>query len=318
MDWFTFFLIFIPLMIIGSNWISRLFEVLRSLSPNENRRKGEKMGKGQGLMLLGILGIAFLLFLMLIFFVAIVPAGSVGVLDTFGQVDSYVYQSGFHFKSPFTAVIPMTIKTQSYTMSIAKEESTAKTSDDTIKTLTKEGLSVDLDLSVLYRIQPEKAPEIYKNVGENYAEIIVRPQVRSVLRGVVASYSAQDIYSPERSQIEEKVLEELQNVTKDRGIVIESILLRNVQLPPQIEQAIQSKLTAEQQIAQKEFEVATAIKEAERKRQEAHGIADANAIISGSLTQDYLRWYWIQEIGKSNQTYYIPVGQDGLPLFKNI
>jgi regulator of protease activity HflC (stomatin/prohibitin superfamily) len=113
-------------------------------------------------------------------------------------------------------------------------------------------------------------------------------------------------------------LEGIKNATEPRGIVVEAVLLRNVELPKQLQDAIEAKLTAQQAIAQKEFDVQTAIKEAERKRQEAHGIADANAIISGSLSQNYLTWYWIQQLGLHNQTYYVPVGANGLPIFKSV
>lgn len=272
-----------------------------------------------GFIIGGIILIAIIIVPAWFLFTANVDAGNVGILTTFGYVEPYTLQSGFHLKSPLTGLHQMSMRTQAYTMSIASEESTSKSGDDTISTLTKEGLSIDMDITILYHLEQSKAMDVYKNVGENYAEVIVRPQARSVLRNVVASYSADEIYSPERASIEQLILAGLQNMTKDRGIVVESVLLRNVKLPQQLNDAIQAKLTAQQQIQQKQFQVEVEKQEAERKRQEAQGISDSNKIISGSLTQNYLEWYWIESLRHQNASViYVPTGETGMPLFKAV
>jgi regulator of protease activity HflC (stomatin/prohibitin superfamily) len=272
-----------------------------------------------GMIIVGIILIAIIIVPAWLLFTANVDAGNVGILTTFGYVEPYTLQSGFHFKSPVSGLHQMSMRTQAYTMSIASEESTSKSGDDTISTLTKEGLSIDMDITILYHLEQDKAMDVYKNVGENYAEVIVRPQARSVLRNVVASYSADEIYSPERASIEQLILVGLQNMTKGRGIVVESVLLRNVKLPQQLNDAIQAKLTAQQQIQQKQFQVEVEKQEAERKRQEAQGISDSNKIISGSLTQNYLEWYWIESLRHQNASViYVPTGETGMPLFKAV
>jgi len=273
-----------------------------------------------GALIIGFLAlVAFIGIPCWFLFTANVDAGNVGIITTFGYVEPYTLQSGFHFKSPFSGLHQMSMRTQAYTMSIAQEESTAKSGDDTIATLTKEGLSIDMDITILYHLDKDKATDVFRNVGEDYAEIIVRPQARSVLRNVVATYSADEVYSPERASIEQQILLELQNMTKDRGIIIESVLLRNVKLPQQLNDAIQAKLTAQQKIQQKQFDVETQKLEAERMRQEAQGIADANRIISGSLTEPYLTWYWIESLKHQNASIiYVPTGANGMPLFKAV
>jgi len=105
---------------------------------------------------------------------------------------------------------------------------------------------------------------------------------------------------------------------KQKGIILERVLLRHVQLPIQLTDAIEQKLTAEQNIQKKAFEVQEATQEAARKREEAQGIADANTIISTSLTENYLRWYWIENLDTHNSVLYVPVGSGGMPIFKEV
>jgi len=248
--------------------------------------------------------------------IAIVPAGHVGVHDLFGQVSSSEYSPGLHLKNPFANVVMLSTKTQEYTMSYIQGEG-AKSSSDVIGALTKEGLTVNLDITVLYRLIPNEADTIYRTVGANYLDIIVRPQVRTAIRDVVATYDAKDIYSAKRQQVPLDIYDEMEQALIKRGIILESVLLRHVQIPDELTSAIEAKLTAEQMIQKKAFEVEEAKQEASRKREEARGIADANEIISNSLTPSYLKWYWIGELDKAN-VYYVPVGNDGLPLFKEI
>lgn len=248
--------------------------------------------------------------------IVIVEAGHVGVHDLFGDVSDNEIQPGLHFKHPLANVIQLSTRTQEYTMSFAPGEG-AQYSADVISSLTKEGLTVDLDITVLYRLTPAKASDIYKTVGISYLDVIVRPQIRTAIRDVVAKYEAKQIYSEERQAVALEIYDEMETILADRGIILESVLLRHVQLPEELTTAIEAKLTAEQMIEKKAFEVDEAIQEADRKREEAKGISDANKIIADSLSDAYLRWYWIGQLEKSN-VYYVPVGEDGLPIIKTI
>jgi regulator of protease activity HflC (stomatin/prohibitin superfamily) len=248
--------------------------------------------------------------------IVIVPAGSVGVHDLFGSVDPNEMYPGLHLKNPLANVEIMSIKTQAYTMSVIQEQSTARMGD-TVSTLTKEGLSVDLDLTVLYRLDSSKADEIYKNVGVNYADVIVRPQIRSVIREVVARYEAKDIYSADRSRISVEIYDELNKNLKERGIIIEDVLLRNVMLPKSVQSSIESKINAEQNVERMNFVLASEQLEAKRKVVEAQGIADSNKIIRDSIDEKYLYWYWINGLNNKS-VIYVPTGSNGMPIFKQV
>jgi len=264
--------------------------------------------------LIAIIGIIIIVFSTMI---VIVEAGHVGVYDMLGNVSDDELQPGFHFKNPVATVYQMSTRTQEYTMSYMQGEG-AKYSADVISALTKEGLTVDLDMTVLYRLESPKASDVYKTVGLNYVDVIVRPQIRTAIRDVVALYDAKQIYSEERQTIGLEIFDEMEPSLKERGIILEKVLIRHVQIPDELTKAIEQKLTAEQNIAKKAFEVQEAQQEANRKREEAQGIADANTIISNSLTNNYLRWYWIDSLQNQQSIYYVPVGTDGLPIMKII
>jgi len=249
--------------------------------------------------------------------VAIVPAGHVGVHDLFGEASAQELYPGLHFKHPMACVAMMSTKTQEYTMTYTQGEG-AKKQSDTITALTKEGLKVDLDITILYRLEGQYADEVYKNIGTNYVDIIVRPQIRTAIREVVARYEAKQIYSEDRENMTMDIFDFLEADLLPRHIVLEDVLIRNVQLPDQLTIAIEEKLTAEQQIEKRRFEVEVETQEANRKRVEAQGIADSNEIIANSLTQNYLTWYWIQNLDSHNSVIYVPIGESGLPLFKSV
>lgn len=235
---------------------------------------------------------------------AIVPAGFVGVKDTFGSVDTYPLQPGMSMKSPFTGVI--TYSTQ--TMEI-KEES---------QTPTSEGLIVDLEVSMLYHIVPSEAPNIYKNIGTSYDQVVIVPNLRSAIREITAENTAKDLYSSGRQVIETNIKAKLDPLMANYGIVIDSILLRNLILPETVKNAIESKLAADQEQQMYDFLIAKESKEAERKIIEARGIATSQAIIDNSLTEQYLEWYFISHIKDYEATIFVPTGQNGLPLFGNV
>src|SRR6476646_5428691 len=119
--------------------------------------------------------------------VRVIPAGHVGVKDFFGNVSMSVLQPGVHVVFPFTKVVNMSVKTQEV--------------KETAEVPSKEGLTMDLEGSLLFRLDPAKAPDIYKTIGPDYAEIAVHPQIRSAIREVTATYEAKALYSAERDKI---------------------------------------------------------------------------------------------------------------------
>lgn len=247
----------------------------------------------------------FALIFLFSFCIVTIPAGHVGVqYSWFGGVLDDEFGEGWHFKAPWISITTYSVRT------------TEKT--DVIHALSNEGLSINMDATILYRIIPNKANEIHKGIGPNYEYVVVMPQFRSVVREVVAEYQAIDIYTEKRAILENKVFEDASTRLKEKNIFVESVLFRNVELPQQLKNSIEEKKKAEQDSLRMEYILEKEKKEADRKRIEAQGIADANKIIANSLTKNYLTWYWITNLDKHNSVIYVPVGENGMPMFKNV
>lgn len=250
--------------------------------------------------------------------VKVIEAGRTGVYSLFGVVSDREVRSGIHLINPLARVHEMSIRTESYTMSKVSQEGN-RVGDDAILTLTKEGLSVELDITVLYHLNEESASDIYREVGPDYAEKIIRPEIRSVIREAIAQYEAKDIYSEKRQEAATVIRERLAEKLGERGIVVEDVLLRNVNLPTDLARSIQEKLQAEQESQKYDFVLEKERKEADRKRIEAEGQRDAQATISESLTPNYLEYLYIRELKDREGTIYVPTSPDsGLPLFRNV
>ena len=147
--------------------------------------------------------------------ITIVEAGHVGVYDLFGEVSEDEYQPGLHLKHPLANIIQMSTRTEEYTMSYTKGEG-AKSESDIISALTKEGLTVDLDITVWYKLDPEAASDVYKTLGVGYVGVIVRPQIRTAIRDVVVRYEAKDIYGDKRQIAALEIFDEMKNLERKR------------------------------------------------------------------------------------------------------
>jgi prohibitin 1 len=237
--------------------------------------------------------------------ITVVPAGHVGVKDLFGTVSSNALPPGVHVVLPFTRVIKMSIQTQEV--------------KETAEVPSKEGLVMDLEGSLLFRLDPAKAADIYKTVGKNYQEIIVHPQIRSAIREITASYDAKALYSSEREQIARETFELFKKMAGGRGIIPEAVLLRKIGLPPIVANAIQEKLKAEQQSQQMKFVLQKEQQEAERKRIEAQGIADFQKIVAQGISPQLLEWKGIEateKLAMSPNSKVVVIGnpKSGLPI----
>jgi regulator of protease activity HflC (stomatin/prohibitin superfamily) len=253
-----------------------------------------------------------------IFFVAIIDAGTVGVVSTFGRVSDAPLMPGFNLKGPFSDVITMTTRKEEYTMSRALEEGVRR-GDDSIDALTADGLTISLDVTVLYSLKPDQAPRVYRELGEDYTEKLIRPQIRSQIREVAANFTVVEIYSNKRAEVQSELYSELLAALEKHGITLEEVLLRDVKLPESLEASIEQKLGAQQQAEQLNFEIDKAKKEAERKVIEAQGQRDAQRIIGESLTPSYLQYLYIQGLENREGTIYVPTNpENGLPLFRGL
>jgi len=257
--------------------------------------------------IVGVVVILIAVVKILFSFIRIVPAGTVGVVDLFGQVIPQARHSGLNIVNPFANIIVMNIKTE--------EE------QESMNVPSQEGLSIDLDTSILFKVSPEKAAEIYRTVGMNYREIIVQPQFRSACRGISANYEAKALYTSGREEIAQKIFSELEGMLASRGIILEKVLLRSIQLPATVSKAIEMKLKAEQESEQMKFVLTKEKQEAERKVIEAEGIAKAQEIINKTLSQAYLQHEAIQAQMRmadspNHTTVYIPSGDNGIPMVR--
>jgi regulator of protease activity HflC (stomatin/prohibitin superfamily) len=235
----------------------------------------------------------------------VVPAGHVGVVDFFGRVSPETLKSGINLVNPLARIVRMSIKTQEV--------------KEVMDVPSKEGLTVKLEVSALYHLDPEKAGDIYKTVGPNYEAVILQPQVRSVTRGVTAGYEARALYTSEREQLALAITEEVRKLVGPRGIVVEATPLRQLTLPARLAAAIEEKLGAEQESQRMQFVLTKEKQEAERKRIEAQGVADFQHIVSQGISDQLLKWKGIEatlKIAESQNAKVVIVGagKEGLPV----
>ncbi|MBK8944133.1 MAG: prohibitin family protein [Ignavibacteriae bacterium] len=236
----------------------------------------------------------------------VIPAGTVGVVDFLGTVSDKTLKPGVNLVNPVARIIKYSFKTQEI--------------KETMTVPSKEGLSVNLELSLQFRLDPSKTNEIYKSIeGGDYLNVILVPQFRSVTRGVTAKYEAKALYTASRKQLEDEIVNELQHLVGDRGIIIEKAPLRQVALPERLTQSIEEKLQAEQESQRMSFILQKEEQEADRKRIEAKGIADFQTIVSNGINENLLKWKGIEATEKlanssNSKIVIIGSGKDGLPI----
>lgn len=235
-----------------------------------------------------------------------VPAGHVGVVDFFGIVSEKPLPSGINIVNPFAHVIKYSIQTKEH--------------KESMQVLSREGLTIGLEVSALYRLNPDSAARVYKTVaGGDYETIILIPQFRSISRAVTASFQASALYSDQRERLGSSIQEELARTVAPRGVTIENTPIRNVALPIQLTEAIEQKQKADQESQRMEFILTKEKQEADRKRIEGKGIADFQTIVAAGISEQLLRWKGIEatlKIAESNNTKVIIIGsgKDGLPI----
>jgi prohibitin 1 len=255
--------------------------------------------------LIGLVGILIVVGLLGIRAVRVIPAGHVGVVDLFGRVAPETLKAGIQIVNPLARVVPLSIKTEEL--------------KEVMDVPSKEGLSMQIEVSVLFHLDPDKASDVYRTIGEEYVRVILEPQFRSVTRGVTAGYEAKALYTSEREHLAQVITDDLRTLLAPRGVQIESTPLRKLSLPARITTAIEEKLSADQESQRMEFVLLKEKQEAERKRIEAGGIADFQRIVAQGISQELLRWKGIEATMKvaespNAKVILIGAGKDGLPL----
>lgn len=244
-----------------------------------------------------------------------VPPGYVGVVYDRGRgVLSTTYYEGLYFAIPFWQSIQLIdTRIQEYTMSIAPDEGAIRR-DDSLDAPTSDGQQVKVDATVLFRVDADKAPMLWKTVGLDYVDKLIRPISRSQIRMVISRYSATQIYSEKRQEAENVMTKEIAELLRSKFIIIDKVLLRTVVFSPEYSKAIEDKVVAEQRVKQAEFEVKEASQRAQAKIAEAKGLAEAQALQKQTLTAEFLQ---LEAIKKWNGVLPDVVGNSGVP-FINI
>lgn len=259
----------------------------------------------------GIPAITLIIFAVIILAKSAITIGSgeAGVLyKTFdgGVVtDQPPLGEGFHIVAPWNKVIIYEIRQQELF--------------EKMKVLSSNGLEIQIDASAWYKPITEDLGKLHQEKGENYLERIIQPAIRSAARSVVGRYTPEQLYSSKRDAIQEEIYEETKKILDKQYVQLNEVLVRDVTLPGTIKDAIERKLKQEQESLEYEFRLVTAQKEAERQIIEAQGKADANRILSASLTDKILSDKGIEatiKLSESNNSKVVVIGsgKDGLPL----
>ena len=222
-----------------------------------------------------------------------------------GLQKDLVFNDGYHVVLPWNDMIVYDVREQK--------------SEENMDVLDKNGLSVSVDISVRYRPLSSKIGYLHQEIGRDYQAVLVVPEVRSSVRQVAGRYTAEEIYSTRRQEVEEAIITETEKVLMKNNIQMTALLIRSIKLPTEIKNAIEQKLKAEQESLQMKFVLEKETQHAEQKRIAARGEADANRIVNSSLTEQLLKMRGIEatlELANSENAKVVVVGggKDGLPL----
>lgn len=233
----------------------------------------------------------------------VVRQGEVGVKRKLGKYSDKPYREGLKMFNPLTTrVVKVSIQTNNIEVKLAIP--------------SKEGLNIRSEVSILYNVIPAQTPKLLREIGPGFERIVIVPVFRSAVADVSSRFFAKDMHTRQRATIEVAIKDQMMTVLKGKGIEIEAVLLKSIQLPPSLAKAIEEKLEAEQQAQRMEFVLQEARQEAERKTIEAKGVSDAQKIIAEGLNKDILQFKSIEaflELAKSPNSKVI-ISDGDMPL----
>jgi regulator of protease activity HflC (stomatin/prohibitin superfamily) len=261
-------------------------------------------------------GIALLCIGLLSASVRQIGSGQVAVQTLFGKVQNSILYSGLCLVNPMVDLVYFDTRTQEYTMTSVHDEGEIK-GDDAIRVLTADGLEVVIDLTILYRVSPAETPRILQDIGVDYVAKIVRPITRTKIRDNAVYYTAVDLFSNKRDEFQQKVFVSISEDFKSRGVILDEVLVRNINLPSSVKAVIESKISAEQEAQKMQFVLDKERQEAERKRVEAQGIADYQRILSTGLSSQLLQYEMIKaqkELALSPNAKVVIMGDKSPPI----
>ena len=234
----------------------------------------------------------------------VIEDGTAGVQSNFGKFEEQPLATGWHWYLPGVSWVEVwNVKTQEI-----KEQAQVPSS---------EGLISQLDVSVIYNVPKENVVTMRRTIGPDYQQTVLEPYIREAIRNIISEYQVKALFSDAgRKEIGENILTFLKAKLEPRGLMIQDVLLRDVRLPPTFAQSIETKLKAEQESLQKEFELTKAKKDAEIEIARAQGVAKSNEIIAASINENYLRYQWIEGLKKNQSTViYVPT-ESNLPILE--
>ena len=269
---------------------------------NVKFNKKNKIMENQGLpktMVLAIIGLIFVVLFGSSMFVTIEPGENGVLFKKFGGgLDKeMVYGQGFHVIAPWNTMHVYDVR--------------LKDTFEKMEVLSKNGLSIKIDLSFRYQPVADSIGFLHDGIGKNFLESIIKPEIRSVTREVIGNYLPEELYSTKREAIEDEIFELTRENIEAKYIRLDAILIRDVTLPLTLQTAIEQKLKQEQESLEYEFKIDKARKEAERKEIEARGISEFQKIITRTITPQLLKWKGIeatQEIAKSPNSKVVVIG----------
>jgi regulator of protease activity HflC (stomatin/prohibitin superfamily) len=258
-------------------------------------------------IILGVIALFVIMGISSSIFYTIGPSERAIIFYKFGvglDKDNVIAQ-GFHMKAPWNELFVYSVNETS--------------SDENMDVLDKSGLSIHVDITVRYNPMPDKIGYIHEKFTKNYVTVLVIPEVRSTVRQVMGRYTAEEIYSTKRAEVETAIRTETEKILQQNFVNSPAVLIRSILLPDQIKNAIENKLQQEQEALAYQFRLDKEKSEAERKRIAAEGEARANNIVNSSLSDKLLKMRGIEatlELSKSPNSKVVIIGSggDGMPL----
>ncbi|MEQ1754118.1 MAG: prohibitin family protein [Micropepsaceae bacterium] len=253
-----------------------------------------------------------------------IGVGQVGVSSLFGSVDSTALEPGLHLINPLKNVVQMSTRTETFSAHAGQDQNAG----DVIEAVSSDGMRMPLDTTVLYRLVQSDAPWVFEHLGEDYGDKVIVPGIRTAVREALSKFTAQEAYGPKRDDLTQMMNDNMRKHVrsllddygfKGQAVSIQQVLLRNIGIPEQVRDAIEKKLSAEQQSLAMRFVLEKETQEAERKRIEARGIADFQKIVTEGISDKLLAWKGIEatlEVSKSPNAKVIIIGngKNGLPI----
>lgn len=275
-------------------------------------RKGGAVVRVVGIAM-ALLGVVLFLFSTIV----VIDAGEIGVKVVFGRVGERVLRNGVHLVPPYASIVRYPVRLVEF----------SQVGDNLIEARVNNGLTIRLDCTALYTIDPDMAGEVYSSVATSVQDLgakVFQPILRTEIRNIISQYSSEEVYSTKREQISTEIEDSLRTAVAAKGVILDRFMIRAIFLPEEVDRAIQAKIAAQQEAEAMTFKKQKAEQEAQIRVVEARGLAQAQEIINSTLTPTYLQHEAIQAYrdlaGSPNTTFVVlPTSptSTGIPLILN-